>query len=43
MDDLYDINFQSNGGFYKIRIRYNNNCNLCTMEDLVSSMLAKAH
>jgi hypothetical protein len=24
MDDLYDINFQSNDEFYKIRIRYNN-------------------
>jgi hypothetical protein len=24
MDDLYDINFQSNDEFYKIQIRYNN-------------------
>jgi hypothetical protein len=35
MGNLYNINFQSNGQFYKIHIRYNNIHDLCTMKDLV--------
>jgi hypothetical protein len=31
MDDLYDINFESNGKFYKIYIRYNSIDDLCTI------------
>jgi hypothetical protein len=34
MDDLYDINFQSNNKFYKIHIRYNNIDNLLTVDHL---------
>jgi hypothetical protein len=38
MNDLYYIiNFQFNGGFYKIHIRYINIRNLCTVKDLVKS------
>jgi hypothetical protein len=32
MDDLYDINFQSNGGFYEIYIRYNSIYDWSTMD-----------
>jgi hypothetical protein len=34
MDDLYHINFESNSGFYEIRIRYNNNHEWFTMNHL---------
>jgi hypothetical protein len=39
MDDLYDINFQINDKFYKIRIYYNNISNLYIMEELVKSSI----
>jgi hypothetical protein len=32
MDNLYDINFQSNDQFYKIHIRYNNINDLSTVD-----------
>jgi pullulanase/glycogen debranching enzyme len=35
MDYIYDINFQYNSRFYKIRIHYNNIHVLFTMKDLV--------
>jgi hypothetical protein len=34
MDDLYDINFQFDGEFCKIRIRYNNTDHLFTVDYL---------
>jgi hypothetical protein len=39
MDDLYDINFQSNGKFCKIRIRYNVIHDLCTIPHLKYSLM----
>jgi hypothetical protein len=35
MDNIYAINFQSNGRFYKIRIRYNVIHDRCTMKNLM--------
>jgi hypothetical protein len=37
MDDLYDINFESNGEFCKIHLYFNNIRNLCIVKDLVDS------
>jgi hypothetical protein len=39
MDDICDINFQSNGRFCKIRIRYNVIHVLCTVKDLIKSFI----
>lgn len=33
MDDLYDTNFQSNCGFYKIHIRYSSIDQMSTVVD----------
>jgi hypothetical protein len=38
MDDLYVINFQSNSGFYEIRIHYNVIHNWFTMKHLRSDL-----
>jgi hypothetical protein len=38
-NNLYDVNIESNGRFYKIRIHYNKINDLCTIKDLMKSLM----